>query len=130
MGKRISFALLNDANDRRFYPIFTNAEELMKWQLAREESSSTMALAFDNYAQMIVEKNAADGIAVNPFGDNLLVTGLFRTHKRQKTGIHNNFLCYLIHYRRKFIFVCTLVPLCEKLLQPNVFHFCNRKRYR
>lgn len=70
---RISFALLNDANDRRFYPIFTNAEELMKWQLAREESSSTMALAFDNYAQMIVEKNAADGIAVNPFGDNLLI---------------------------------------------------------
>lgn len=70
---RISFALLNDANGRRFYPLFTDTEELMKWQLAQAETPHTMALAFDNYAQMIVDKNAADGIVVNPFGDNLMI---------------------------------------------------------
>lgn len=70
---RISFALLNDGKGGKFYPIFTEAEELMKWQPAREEGSGTMVLAFDNYAQMIVDKNAADGIVVNPFGDNLLI---------------------------------------------------------
>lgn len=70
---RISFALLNDGNGRIFYPLFTNAAELMKWQLAQKESPHTMVLAFDNYAQMIVDKNAAEGIVVNPFGDNLVV---------------------------------------------------------
>ena len=70
---RISFALLNDGKGRRFYPLFTDTEELMKWQLAQAENPSTMALAFDNYAQMIVDKNAADGIVLNPFGDNLLI---------------------------------------------------------
>ena len=70
---RISFALLNDGNGRKFYPIFTDAQELMKWPLAQSESPQMMALAFDNYAQMIVDKNAADGIVINPFGDNLVV---------------------------------------------------------
>ncbi|MDE6031062.1 MAG: SseB family protein, partial [Oscillospiraceae bacterium] len=70
---RISFALLNDGKGRNFYPLFTDTEELMKWQLAQQESPRTMVLAFDNYAQMIVDKNAADGMVINPFGDNLVI---------------------------------------------------------
>ncbi len=70
---RISFALLNDDKGRRFYPLFTDTEELMKWPLAQGESPETMALIFDNYAQMIVDRNAADGIVINPFSDNLMV---------------------------------------------------------
>lgn len=70
---RISFALLNDGKGRSFYPIFTDIEELMKWQLAQQESPRTMVLAFDNYAQMIVDKNAADGMVINPFGDNFVI---------------------------------------------------------
>lgn len=70
---RISFALLNDGKGGRFYPLFTDTEELMKWQPAQTDSPETLVLAFDNYAQMIVDKNAADGFVVNPFGDNLLI---------------------------------------------------------
>lgn len=70
---QIAFALLNDGSGKTYYPLFTDVGELTKWKPATEEGSKIMLLEFDNYARMIVEKNGADGIVINPFGDNLIV---------------------------------------------------------
>lgn len=70
-GTNINFALLDNGSGARFFPIFTDSEELAKWD--SPPSQTTIQLGFDNYASMVEGNGSCEGIVVNPFSDNLLL---------------------------------------------------------
>ena len=68
-----------------FYPVFIDREELGKWDPLPEEGLKTLALGFDEYAYMVLDKNEGDGLVINPFSDNLsLDRGSLRELRERK----------------------------------------------
>ncbi len=51
-----------------FYPIFTDMDELRKWNA--EEDVQTLTLTFDSYAEMVAQNSKIHGLTVNPYGGN------------------------------------------------------------
>ncbi len=71
-GTKISFPLLGSESGAFYYAAFTDWEELGKWEAAKE-APKTLILSFDDYADMILEQDGIGGLAVNPFGANLIL---------------------------------------------------------
>lgn len=67
----IGFPMLTTPEGKQFYPAFIDEEELHKWVSLGEEEPQTMLLSFDEYAYMVLDKNEAEGLVINPFSDNL-----------------------------------------------------------
>lgn len=72
-GTTIAFAQLSNEKGQKFYPVFTSAEELMKWDQMKSQKPQTLTLGFDDYATMILDKNGGEGFVINPFSDNFVV---------------------------------------------------------
>ena len=75
---KIQFPMLSTEDGRRFFMAFTDWTELKKWR--DEENQQTFAMNFDDYAGMLLRKDAqgnispALGFVINPFGGNIVVT--------------------------------------------------------
>ena len=54
-----------------FYPIFTDMEELRKWN--KDEDVQTAVLTLDDYVQMMEENPKVQGIVINPYGANFSI---------------------------------------------------------
>lgn len=54
-----------------FYPIFTDMEELRKWN--QDDAVQTLALGFDDYANMIEQNSKIQGLVINPYGANFSI---------------------------------------------------------
>lgn len=54
-----------------FYPIFTDIEELRKWN--QEEDVQTLVLTLDNYAEMVASDPKIHGLVINPYGANFSI---------------------------------------------------------
>lgn len=67
----ISFEFLADSNGRSFLPVFTDWDELRKWDRYKDSSVQTLVLSFDDMSAITAGKN---GIAVNPFSDNYVIS--------------------------------------------------------
>lgn len=65
----IQFPMLTAVDNRTFYPVFTDWEELHKWN--QEDSPQTLILTFDDYAYMVAKTESIAGFVVNPFGESL-----------------------------------------------------------
>lgn len=72
-GTTISFAQLENDKGQKFYPVFTSADELMKWEQMKAQQPQTLTLGFDDYASMILDRNGGEGFVINPFSDNLMI---------------------------------------------------------
>ena len=72
-GTTISFAQLTNEKGQRFYPVFTSADEMMKWDQMKEQKPQTLTLGFDDYASMVLDRNGGEGFVINPFSDNLMI---------------------------------------------------------
>lgn len=72
-GTTIAFAQLSNEKGQKFYPVFTSADELMKWDQMKSQKPQTLTLGFDDYAAMILDKNGGEGFVINPFSDNFVV---------------------------------------------------------
>lgn len=72
-GTTISFLQLSNEKGEKFYPVFTSANEMMKWDMIRKEKPQTLTLGFDDYASMILDRNGGAGFVINPFSDNLMI---------------------------------------------------------
>ena len=68
---RIQFMLLPNQEGQNFFPAFTDLEELRK-QFSNP-GQQTLVLTFADYANMILRDNSAAGLAVDPFGENLVL---------------------------------------------------------
>ena len=79
-GSKVQFPMLTGAEGMRFFMAFTDAAEYAKWQEKNpEQKLHYFALKIDDYAAMVLRRDAkgnicpALGIAVNPFGANIIV---------------------------------------------------------
>jgi hypothetical protein len=80
----MQFPMLTTQDGKSFYPAFTDWGELKKWQ-SITSPPKTLILSFDNYAAMVLQKEGAEGVVINPFGDNFLMNYQTLTHlKTQK----------------------------------------------
>lgn len=89
---KIAFSLISSPDGKKFYPAFTSVDEVLKWDTMNEQKPLTLALGFDDYSEMIVAKNAAEGLVINPFSDNLVLdkrlVALWREKKQYRTAGH------------------------------------------
>lgn len=75
---KVQFPMLSTEDGRRFFMAFTDWTELKKWK--DEENQQTFTMNFDDYAGMLLRKDAqgnispALGFVINPFGGNIVVT--------------------------------------------------------
>jgi len=73
---QMSFPLLTARDGKCFYPAFIDWEELGRWEgldgYLKGEPPRTLILGFDDYTGMVLN-GGADGVAVDPFSDNLIL---------------------------------------------------------
>lgn len=75
--------MLSSAGGKHFYPVFTDHDELAKWE--KMEKPNTLILAFDDYAAFLEKNEQAEGIVINPFSDNFVLNRKLMAHlKTQK----------------------------------------------
>ncbi len=66
---QVQFMLLSTTDGRNFLPAFTDLEQLKLG--FPEDNQKTLVLTFADYARMILQDNAAEGLVVNAFGASL-----------------------------------------------------------
>ncbi|MEG0314854.1 MAG: enhanced serine sensitivity protein SseB [Erysipelotrichaceae bacterium] len=70
-GATIKFIHLNDEKGNSYLPVFTDWNELKKWN--ETEGIKTLILSFEDYKTMILENNSMfTGFVLNPFGHNIM----------------------------------------------------------
>lgn len=69
----VGFPMLNGPDGGQYYPAFTDVEALDRWTSFDRKTHQTILLNFDDYASMILDRDDAGGLVINPFGDNLLL---------------------------------------------------------
>lgn len=68
---RMKFLSIQNSEGLRFFPAFTDEEELKKYNL--EKRQQAVHLTFDDYARIVLDGgSAAGGFVINPFGENLI----------------------------------------------------------
>ncbi|AQW84143.1 SseB family protein [Campylobacter pinnipediorum] len=72
-GNNIRFVILEDEDtDKKYYPLFTSQEEMLKWR--KDEEQESIKLKLKDYAPMLLsEKNEYDGIVIDPFSHSLIL---------------------------------------------------------
>lgn len=68
----ITFTMVNNNNGERFFPIFSETEELEKWKDV--DASNTIQVPFNNIAMMLASNKNFSGFVLNPFSDNMTVS--------------------------------------------------------
>lgn len=80
---KIKIPMITNQNGGNFYPVFTDHEELAKWE--QMEKPDILVLGFDEYAALVLDNEKAGGIVINPFGDNFILDRKMLVHlKTQK----------------------------------------------
>lgn len=70
-GATIKFIHLNDEKGNSYLPVFTDWNELKKWN--ETDGVKTLILSFEDYKTMILENNSMfTGFVLNPFGHNIV----------------------------------------------------------
>ena len=67
----LSFEYLSDSKGRTFLPVFTDWEELRKWDKYKDSFVQTLILSFDDMSAITAGKG---GIVINPFSDNYVIS--------------------------------------------------------
>lgn len=86
----ISFNIIEDTNNQKFFLAFTDWDELGKWHI--NENQQTLIVTFDDLAAMILdEKGNSDGFVINPFGHNItfnksMILNLKNEKERRNNG--------------------------------------------
>ncbi len=79
----IKIPMITNQGGKNFYPVFTDYEELAKWE--QMGKPDTLVLDFDDYTALVMENDKAGGIVINPFGDNFIMDRKMLVHlKTQK----------------------------------------------
>ena len=86
---KIQFHMIQNSAKKRYFLAFTSMDELRKWRDKPEQR--TAILRFDDYAALVLDAGSgAEGIAIDPMGENLIMTReqvkLLRREKRIKEG--------------------------------------------
>lgn len=78
-GTKVQFPMLAAQDGKKFFMAFTDASEYEKWQEKANRKLPTFALKFDDYAALLLRKDAQGnvspglGFVINPLGANIVV---------------------------------------------------------
>ncbi|MDE6313076.1 MAG: enhanced serine sensitivity protein SseB [Lachnospiraceae bacterium] len=81
-GTTMQLPLLTAPAGSKYYPAFTDMQELVKWEEMRD--AKTILLSFDDYVSMVLQNEETSGIVVNPFSENMVVEKELIKHLKQK----------------------------------------------
>lgn len=81
-GATMQLPLLTAPDGSRFYPAFTDKEEMAKWQDMKEPK--TVLLSLHDYVALVMKNEDTNGIVVNPFSENMMVDKKILEHLRKK----------------------------------------------
>ena len=86
---KIQFHMIQNTAKKRYFLAFTSIEELRKWR--DQPDQRTAILRFDDYAALVLDAGSgAEGIAIDPLGENLIMkreqVKILRRQKRIKEG--------------------------------------------
>lgn len=68
----LNFPMLQGADGAMFHPVFTDGEELGRWQ-GVSMPPKTVIVSFDDLHSMIAENDKMEGVVVNPFGASFVI---------------------------------------------------------
>lgn len=69
---QISFPMITNTQGQKFVMAYTDMAELLRWK--KDSKQAVLIFRFSNYAEVVLqEDNPCAGIAVNPFGDNMVI---------------------------------------------------------
>lgn len=81
-GTKMQLPLLTAPDGSKYYPAFTDWQELNKWHEILEPK--TLLLTFEDYAALVLKDEDTKGIVINPFGENMMVDRPLLQHLKQK----------------------------------------------
>lgn len=68
----LNFTMLNNKNNEHFFPVFSESEELAKWENVKIEH--TLQVDFDLIASLFTHNKNCSGFVINPFSDNMTIS--------------------------------------------------------
>lgn len=86
---KIAIGSLSSEDGKHFLPVFTDWNELRKWEIYAEGHVQTMIFSFDDL-YTIVTKSGDDGIVINPFSDNVVFSISNLERMKQMKDIEEN----------------------------------------
>lgn len=78
---RITFPMLNGPENKPYFPVFTDWEQLREWEPCKEADVDTLILTFDDYYAMVEDNE--NGVVINPFSDNIIFTNAHMHHFKE-----------------------------------------------
>ena len=72
-GTKITFYTVQNREGMRFFPVFTDREELDRWEMKGDARPRTVLVTFDDLMPVLRANAAFEGIVINPMSDNLLL---------------------------------------------------------
>ena len=78
---QIHFVLLNGPENKPYFPVFTDWDNLRKWEEYKDADVNTMVLSFDDYYTMVADNE--NGVVINPFSDNIIFTNKNMHHFKE-----------------------------------------------
>lgn len=99
----VTFQLLRNKDDVGYFPLFTNSDELAKWENMTDPQ--TVMLHFNEYAEMMNFRVDLGGLVVNPFSENFIADRkLVREWYEQKQLLVNGHTNHIITKDSKYEF--------------------------
>ncbi len=81
-GTKMQLPLLTAPDGSKYYPAFTDWQELNKWHEILEPK--TLMLSLDDYVALVQKNEDTKGIVINPFGENMMVDRPLLEHLKMK----------------------------------------------
>ena len=79
---KMQLPLLTAPDGSKYYPAFTDWQELNKWHEILEPR--TLLLTLEDYVALVLKNEDTKGIVINPFGENMMVDRPLLEHLKQK----------------------------------------------
>lgn len=66
---KVSFKLIRNTSGEKFLIAFTDINEYKKWN---KQPPKSIVMDYQGYEELILDRNAADGMVIDPFGMNIV----------------------------------------------------------
>lgn len=81
-GTKMQLPLLTAPDGSKYYPAFTDWQELNKWHEILEPK--TLILTLEDYVALVLKNQDTKGIVINPFGENMMLDRPLLEHLKMK----------------------------------------------
>ncbi len=72
-GTKVTYYTLTAKDGKKYYPVFTDREELARWESVKGSDPMTALVTFDDFRPILAANPEMSGVVVNPFTDNFIM---------------------------------------------------------